>query len=193
MSERLIPTQTQTIPNTIGNFTGDTLIQDSETGLLVSPDEPRSYAQLRNGNGFSPLSVFSAVKKLQALNLLYDWYPDISKVCSMIGITRQTFTNHLAVDQVFRECVEEIKHRVIDRIHLVRMHVASTPAGSFDRMCVLNAHMPELYNPKTVIQIEHSMSAEQASKRDSRISDIIDAEVVETVRKAKKLKTGNAL
>jgi hypothetical protein len=170
----------------VGDFNGSTLVTDPETGFLESPSDPHKTGQLLYGNGSSPKSLFHGIKKAQAINLLRTHWPDISKVCDILKISRRTFTNHYNVDELFREMVDDIKYRRIDRIHVVRMEVAETKPGSFDRMCVLNAHMPELYNPKTVIAVEHSIDPMQAPQRDKMLDKFIDAEVVETVKRVRK-------
>jgi hypothetical protein len=48
--------------------------------------------------------------------------------------------------------------------------------------------MPEVYNPKVQIEIEHKMSSNEAQARSTGIQDAIDAEVVETVKRIKAAK-----
>jgi hypothetical protein len=176
------------IPNLVGDFTGATLtVVDPDTGFIESPDMPAATARLRYGNpALGPISVFHGLKKAHAINLLRDHWPDISKVCDMLGISRRTFNNHLAVDEAFRECVQELGTKRIDKIHNVRMEVAETKPGSFDRMCVLNAHMPELYNPKTKIEVSHTMEPMEARRREEVLGKVVNAEIVETVKRVRK-------
>lgn len=182
-------------PKFVGNFTGSTLtVIDPDTGFIESPDMPAEVARLRYGNpALGPISLFNGLKKAHALNLLRDHWPDITKVCESLGISRWTFTNHYNADEEFRRCVDEIKDKTIDGGHAVRMRVMMKDSGSFDRMCVLNAYMPETYNPKTKIEVEHTMQPMEARRRDSIIDKVVDAEIVESVKRVRKLKTGNAL
>jgi hypothetical protein len=176
MNALLTPAQ-----NPIGDFTASTLIADPETGFLGTALEP----QVKTASGFGPRAVFTVAKKLTALNMLRDLWPDVPKVCEAIGISRWTWKNHLLVDESWRECVEDIQEKCVARIERVRMAVAQTPGGSFDRMCVLNAYRRELYNPKQVIEVQHSLTVEQTQQQRARMESAIDAEVVETVRRVK--------
>lgn len=179
------------IPNPSGNFTGDTLVEDPETGFLVAPEEPKHYGNLRFGNGSGPLSLYTAKKKLQTLLFLMKRW-NLSAAARSVGLTRQTLMNHLSIDDVFRECVENIRECFVDDIDEVRFNVASKASGSFDRMCVLNAYRRSTYNPKVQIEVEHTLTG-QTDKRDKAIVGAIDAEVIETVSRAKRLKTSSAL
>jgi hypothetical protein len=180
-------------PKFVGTFTGDTLVPDSETGLLTDSLAISRDRGLRYGNGCSPLSKFNAAKKLQFLNYLCDYWPDLSLCARKVGISIQTVRNHMAIDTVLADCVEEFRSKFIDGVHATRIRVALKDSGAFDRMTVLNAHMSELYNPKIKVEVEHTMNPEVARRRNEQVNQVIDAEVIETVRRAKKLKTGNAL
>lgn len=122
------------------------------------------------------------------LNLLKTQYPNVAAVCKAIGITRQTFTNHYEADIAFRRCVDEIKREHVDEINGVRYKVAKQEKGSFDRMCVLNAEMADVYNPKTQIEIKHTMSTEEIASRRNDWAGAVDAEVIETVKKMRQTK-----
>lgn len=185
--------QVQYIPQQqIGDFIGNNLIEDDDTGFLMSPVKPVSVGNVRFANGTSPLSLFTPLKKLQVLNFLMNRW-NISRAMAFVGLTRQTFTNHYTIDQSFRECVDDVREKFVDQIDEVRFETASKPSGSFDRMCVLNAYRRETYNPKIQVEIEHTVNPDQAMKRDTTVSNVIDAEVIETIRKAKQMKISSAL
>lgn len=174
-----------------GNFSGTSFdALDPETGFLTKSKVVAEVARRKDGtfdegNGSFRFPVFDVALKLRALNLLLDWWPNISKVCAMIGISKETFRNHYTADESFRQCVDEMRDRVIDHIEHRRMIVADTNAGSFDRMCVLNAYRAETYNPKVKIEVEHTLTVEEGRKRLDALSGAIDTEVVDTVRKIK--------
>lgn len=172
-------------PNFVGNFNGISLVEDDETGFLTAPDEPLHIGNLRYGNGTSPLSLFTAVKKLQVIEFLRKRW-NIARAMASIGLSRQTFNNHYAIDQHFRDCVDEIREGIVDDHEEVRFNVGRTASGSFDRMCVLNAYRAETYNPKTKIEIEHTMQPMEAKRRDGAVDRIVDAEIVETVKRVRK-------
>lgn len=174
-----------------GNFTADSLVEDPETGFLTAPETPKHYGQLRFGNGAGPLSLFGVERKLKVLKFLLNRF-NVGRAMKSVGLSRDTFNNHYAMDVAFRECVDEIRELIVDDTEELRFNVARTPAGSFDRMCVLNAYRRSTYNPKVQIEVEHTLNG-QSSKRDSAVAGAIDAEVIETVSRAKKLKTSSAL
>jgi hypothetical protein len=164
-----------------GNFTGLHFRQDPDTGFLeADPELAKTFDY-----GAQASATFNGFKKAQFLNALYDCWPNVSKACARVGISRWTFNNHYGADEAFKSCVDLIREKVIDHIDNVRMAVAQTPSGSFDRMCVLNAYRRELYNPKQVIEVQHSLTIEQTQAQRARMESAIDAEVVETVRRVK--------
>jgi hypothetical protein len=173
-------------PRFTGTFTGITLVEDEETGMLTAPEKPMHFGQLRFGNGTGPLSLFDVSKKLNFINYLYDCWPNLPLAARKVGINYETVKNHLKIDEMFAKCVDAVKDRVIGDVHQVRMDVARTKPGSFDRMCVLNAHMPELYNPKTKIEVSHTMEPMEARRREAMLSKVVDAEIVETVKRVRK-------
>jgi hypothetical protein len=176
-------------------FSGVTLDVDPETKFLIKSNHAvRSDVGVRNelgqfvpgsSGGYDRIPVFTCEKKLRVLNLLWDLWPDISHACSLVGISRLTFNNHLAVDKSFAECVEEMQERYIDRIERRRMLMADLPAGALDRMAVLNAYRRERYNPKTEIEVKHTMTSSEALERSRVIEASVDAEVIETVKRIK--------
>lgn len=162
----------------VGTFNGDYLAVDPASGMLdyVGPGE---------GSGFSPVPVFTIAKKLELLLLLSTHWPNYSKCASLIGVSRQTVMNHYNIDSIFRAKCDAIRDEVVDRIEAMRMEVALKPGGSFDRMCVLNAHRKSTYDPDKTIKIQHEMSRDESIQRAQRAREVIDVEVVATYDKVK--------
>lgn len=181
----------------VGDFNGATLtVVDDETGLIKSNHGVDSEVKdvrrdvtgrylVGVGSGYSPIPVFTIAKKLEVLNRLSEVWPNVSLACRLSGVSRQTFSNHMAIDKVLRECVEEFENRFVDDTEGVRFRLAQTTAGALDRMAVLNAYRRERYNPKTEIEIKHSMTPSEARESFRRMESAVDAEVVETVRRLK--------
>jgi hypothetical protein len=137
------------------------------------------------GHGVVSESTFDSDKKSELLRALELNWPNIARSCHDIGISTQTYYNHLAIDQAFASAVNELKEIMICRIEQMRMKVADTPSGSFDRMCVLNAYRREIYNPKVQIEVQHTMTVDEGRRRLDALSHAVDAEVIETVQKIK--------
>jgi hypothetical protein len=175
-------------PNQIaGSFNANSLIEDEETGFLTQSLKCSEVQRVGSLGGISPLSKFNVKQKLLILlKLLQRW--NITWACSQVGISRYTFQNHYTLDKSFAQCVDMIRYRSIDDVNEVRFTVAKTHAGAFDRMCLLNAYMPEVYNPKIQVEVQHKMSSSEATARSTGIQDAIDAEVVETVKRIKAAK-----
>jgi hypothetical protein len=174
-------------PATVGDFDGATLTLDPETGFLTKSNNAVESSRDSRGcfvNGFESVSVFTVSVKLNVLKILLDTW-NISKACSLSGVSRWTFTNHYAVDESFRQCVDEIHNRHVDAVDQVRHDVALKPSGAFDRMALLNAYRPEVYNPKVKIEVEHTVSREEGARRLNVLSHAVDAEIVDTVQKIK--------
>jgi hypothetical protein len=169
-----------------GNFNATSFVFDDETGFL-SPSNAPLQRDREGSYGVSPLSKFDVRRKLLVLSKLLDRW-NISWACAQAGICRPTFLNHYSFDRSFAQCVDIIRYRKIDDVNEVRFDMSLKPSGSFDRMCLLNAYMPEVYNPKVQIEIEHKMSSNEAQARSTGIQDAIDAEVVETVKRIKAAK-----
>jgi len=132
---------------TYGNFTGETLVIDEETGFLTNPPGHQRTRQITpgvSGNVFGPLSVFPARIKLQFLNCLRECWPNYSLACKTVGIDRKTFQNHYEVDGVFKECVDELMHSAVDSVEAKRFEMAMRSNGTLDRMAVLNAYRKEI-------------------------------------------------
>lgn len=144
--------------------------QDPETGLLD--------VDLELKDGVLRASVFDVALKLKFLNCARDVWPNLSLACRLSGISRQTLNNHLAIDKNLRDIINEWKDERIDGIESVRMAVAETPAGAFDRMAVLNAYRKEVYNPKTVIQIDQTVTHEVVLRRASSLGRAVEASLV---------------
>lgn len=170
----------------VGHFNSSTLTAlDPETGFLI-PGERQGVGLFVEGQaGYDRTSVFTPEKKARVLNHLYDLWPDISAACALVPVSRQTLMNHLTVDKSFAECYQDIQERVIDRIERRRMLMSDLPSGALDRMAVLNAYRRERYNPKTEIEVKHTMTQAEASEGVRRMEQAIDVEVIETVKRLK--------
>lgn len=132
------------------------------------------------------LSTFGAERKTQFLEMLRIHYPNVGKVCKVIGITRATFYNHYNQDGKFKELIDQIKEDRMDDIEAVMQANAVDPKfGFLDRIATLRAHRPALYNPaqKVIVERQDHLTIDVAKQRVDRLRTVIDADIVETYDK----------
>ena len=174
-------------------FSASTLVEDPETGFLVSKQSQDPVGLQANGRskvgpGNGPLLVFDAKKKQEFLGHLMILFPDISECAKLVGITRQTYRNHYNVDKKFREYVDEIAEIHVDRVEAERFRMAlAGKSGALDRMAVLNAYRRERYNPSIQVEVQHKMTADESLRRSKQLGNVIDAEIVNRVHELKRL------
>ncbi len=122
------------VPRISGNISISRFIVDEATGFL----------EQRNNQRGRPLA-FTIEKKKAILPVLEKFWPNYTKACAAVGISRWTLKNHLALDIRFRERVAEIINCKIDEIESRMYAEALTPRGDKARSFFLKAHRPEIY------------------------------------------------
>jgi len=149
--------------STVGND-GRSLVKDPETGYLVDPSNAI--------NSFSPERKIEFIKNAESL------FPNVTAVCELIGISKATFKNHLILDEKFRNEIERIKEKAIDRVEKHMFDFSSNPKNFMDRIAIMRAYRGELYNPKQQITVTHEVSREEAFKRQQQLYNVVDVELV---------------
>ena len=113
---------------------------------------------------------------------------NVSKAAYKAGISRTVVYKALHADDEFKKKFEEIKQAYMDTIEETSVHVAlqADARGFNDRKLLLQAHRPEVYNPKTQLEINQTLTlktapdfVKQAFQGISLGMEIADAEVVE--------------
>lgn len=145
------------------------------------------------------LNKFDLAKKQSFLELFSKWWPNIYKTAEAIGITPQTYYNHLKSDKDFALAVENLKQARLQRIETVAVESAENPTKGFlDRAMILRAYKPELYDRAKVIKVEGlKMSPSERHSRLSRLGEAVDAEITQTYltkrekREQRQLKRGS--
>ena len=123
--------------------------------------------------------VFDPEKKQRFLKLAKKFWPNVSKCCRAVGISNQTYYNHLNKDSKFLAEVMQIKSEKLDHLEEVAMKSGSTRKGFLDRAMVLRAHRPELYDRARKVIVEGGlMSNDEARKRLGVARKFVDAEIV---------------
>jgi uncharacterized protein YabN with tetrapyrrole methylase and pyrophosphatase domain len=158
----------------MGTFNGSSLKIDPKTGFLGAGDNPKHSCRTK----------FTPALKEKILTILEKEWPNLSKACRQIGISRSTFVDHYNVDERFKECVDAIQNQYIDALEQKQMKFAFRFQGMVDRRAILTAFRSERYNPRIKVEVEHSLK--NLDERSRVLSEAIDAEVIETVRSLKK-------
>ena len=136
----------------------------------------------KKGTGAS-LSVyaFDPTRKALFLELASKWFPDLSRICEAVGISRQSYYNHIHKDAEFARAVEAVRLARIDRIEGKVFEAAEDNKNFLHQAMVLRAHRPELYDRAKVVKIEGlQMNPQQAQERLGAVSNAVDAEIVKT-------------
>ena len=141
------------------------------------------------------LGTFDISKKTTFLEHLRTFWPNISRCCRAVGISNQTYYNHLKADVNFCKAIAKIKAEKLDSIEAVAVESAQDQKKGFlDRAMILRAHRPELYDRAKVVKIEgYKMAGEEKAKRLGAVDQAIDAEVVNsytTRKERRRLKAG---
>lgn len=128
---------------------------DPETGLMVNTD------------GYK-LVGFTLPKKLQFLELAPLHWPHISRLCELVGITRQTFSNHYKIDEKFRELVDAGRELALDEAENAMRVNSIRPGGFMDRIALLKAYRPERWNPEHRLTVTHDVTVTKAIAQEAR-------------------------
>jgi hypothetical protein len=145
------------------SFTGARLLKDPETGLL-----------------FSNQTVgFTLLLKKKFMEVAVTYYPDITTICAIIGISKGCYKSHYMVDQVFREYMDSLEEGITDKIEASMAKFALQSGNFMDRIAWLRAHRGSKYNEKKILSIEANLSKTQLDTKKSNLIDAVDAEVVQ--------------
>ncbi len=152
------------------------LVIDPISGFLTPKDATKTQA----GNGSSTALVFTTSKKQECIDLLRKCWPNISAACRQIGITKQTFRAHLAVDEKLRREVQEIQDQGVDEIEGNMMTFGRKPKNYLDRITIARAYRPEVFDPAKRVEITHQreMTDTDATEVSNRAAAAVDAEIV---------------
>ena len=110
------------------------LKQDPQTGFLEAPGY--KYA-------------FTLEKKQELLELIKDnpHYSTVLESCKIVGISIETFYDHLRTDPIFHAKVNEYKKNCAYKVENTLYECALDPKKTIDRLAYLRAFLPERYNP----------------------------------------------
>jgi len=152
--------------------------------------KPTEYATTElNLKKLAKLKQHPMSKKKQVLFLQYFAQSfNITKCAHKAGVSRQAVYQTIEQDEEFRKQFNEIKQAYLDTIEEASLYVSlqKDARGFNDRKLLLQAHRPEVYNPKTQVEINQTLTlktapdfVKQAFQGISLGMEIADAEVIE--------------
>lgn len=151
-------------------FTGNDLIEDPKTG----------YLQTTGGNA---LSGFNGKKKTAFIRLGREgMWPNVMEICKKVGISRATFSNHLLIDPLFAQHIQELKDTLCDNVEADMAGYAKEKANYLDRITILRAHRPEVYDPAKKVIMQHARAQQDEDATARRLAEtrnFVDAELVQ--------------
>lgn len=167
---------------------------DPETGYKI-PTQEANFPELLGSNPPVPSGdgrlkhdglilgwAFTPSDKQKFIDELPAHWPNITAACEAVGITRQTYTAHLAIDEKFRMDCQAVVDSKVDELEARFWEFGKRPKNYMDRITVARAYRPEVYDPAKKVQLEvthHSeMSDAQADELARRAAGAVDAEIV---------------
>lgn len=150
------------------SITGAGLITDPKTGYLTP-------------TGGSAYHGFNAKKKQNFCRLAETMWPNVTAICKKIGIDRNTFTNHYLVDPLFKQHIDAFKEALCDNVEADMVGYAKEKANYLDRITILRAHRPEVYDPakKVIMQHQRTHDEDATARRLADTRKFVDAEIVQ--------------
>jgi hypothetical protein len=130
----------------------------------------------RQGSFSTPID-----KKAAFLELFRRFWPNVTKACSLSGLSYRTYKQHLELDSKFKQACEDIKREVLDELEGLGTKFAQSPRGFMHWIAILKAHRPERWSPDQKIVIQHELAPEQVRLKRDNLAQVIamDAEVIE--------------
>jgi hypothetical protein len=162
-----------------GDLVGSQLVPDPKTGFLQFVPQVDQLGM--GGKGGSVAVGFTSEKKLKFLEVLSTCWPNVTKAARTIGVSRKTVVSHLQIDVKFAECFQEIVDEKMDEVEGHMMRHAKSPKQYMDRITLLRANRPQIYDPAKRLIIERGgerETADQAKARMVRVQDAVDTDVV---------------
>ena len=150
--------------------------------LEVKALDVKSREGGKSGVGSAPRQ-YVGFDKEKALELLSEFPNNITVICKMLGVVRQTWNWNVKHDQEFALRVQEIRDACCDALEttMYNLGVKETSFNFNDRIAFLRAHRPELYNPvKRVIVQGYNMGEGDKQRRWGAVEQAVDAEVTRT-------------
>ena len=124
---------------------------------------------------------FDFERKSEFLRLAIEFWPNLSKICAVVGISRQCFYDHMKSDKLFNKALQDVDAMICDEHEEMLRQEGMKPKGFLDRMAYLRAHRPELYDRAKVVRVEgYKMTDGEAQRRLARLDGAIDATIVQS-------------
>lgn len=164
------------------NIIAQTFDKDPATGFIIANDNRLMGPGFLTDSGLIAENAFTPILKLQLVQELRKYWPNVTKACREIGISRTTYRNHYLQDNLFANLVDEIAEGTTDHIEAFQSKLAGTNAFAFmDRAMALRAGRPEKFDKARTVILESKqgrIDESTARARMVKLKNVIDAEVV---------------
>ena len=147
-------------------------------GTELAIDPVTGYLEPTESNKFAG---FTGTKKAAFIELARaGMWPNVTAICEKVGITRGTFSNHIKLDPLFAQHVQELKDALCDNVEADMAGYAKEQRNYLDRITILRAHRPEVYDPakKVIMQHERKHDERETTERLAQTRNFVDAEIV---------------
>lgn len=102
--------------------------------------------------------VFDSSRKVKLLEIAREMrakgkWPDIYSLCEAVGISYNTFNDHMQVDENFKRAWNEVKMSAATALESQMYDYAQRPNGYMHMITWLRKNVPEDWNPDLKVQI----------------------------------------
>jgi hypothetical protein len=146
------------------SMNGNTMLKDPETGMIYTS---------RSGG-------LTIARKKKFLEIAAKYYPDITAICQIVGISKNAYRAHFNLDPVFREKMLSFEEGITDKIEARLASYAMEKSNFMDRIAWLRAHRGEKYNEKKLVQVDVTLTKEKLESKKSTLLGAVDAELIPT-------------
>ena len=158
--------------------------------LMVATDKRSERLELM---GTKPKTQLTVERKLKFIRWFKRYWPNTTMAANKVGVTRRTILDHMQIDPVFNEKVQEVIDSKIDSTEGDVAKFAKYSRNFMDRIALLRKNRPEDWDPARRLVIQHErtrMTPDSARSRLDAVSNAIDAEVVQAQFPPEELKAG---
>lgn len=144
-------------------------VQDPTTGYL--------YLEIKSG---SVGHDFTLERKIEFVALYKAMFPDLTGVCEQLGMSRNTYYQHIKFDSAFSRDIQEIREQKSDKVESVLMQVAlqPKPAAFMDRIAFLRAYRPDRYTEKRINLTAKDLDPGTLEHKARAIDTVLDTELI---------------
>ena len=132
---------------------------------------PGEFVTVR-GSSLTPLV------KVRFLELAERNWPNLTVVLKAVGASKRDFEMHMRLDRNFRDRVEGIRDSRMDVLESVMLAAGLKPRGFMDRMAMLRAYRPGVWNPDRKMEVQvRALTDEEERRRGELLRRAVEIQV----------------